>query len=450
MLIVQRYNRTPGKWLAGQQLASRMHLRARLVVHDDQFCFVQVEHLAKLLSDLKLVVPVPRGEGLLVSNPNKFFRIGLEIAALRNGQAERRCSQNIGDKPKTLPIPRIQVWTGAFLNRQFRGEERLLAIESHLGGALGPVEPMHQERIQLLIFPHPHLHRQALHRPDQAQSARFDLDLAADSAGVGTVPNQSHLDLRIGVATLIAQVTQAPVRQGNNHIRIAVPVKISEVDFRHRAAIEFIKAELGCLFLESGKTEIAPHSDFFSNRPEVQPSIIIVIDCYNLADTRISRKCDFLSLSAIEADADFPITHHRQVRPQVVIEIAGAKNGACDPIGRLAGNQPSAALFFQQQRRPLLPASDHIRDPVPVPIFHHYRMGVVKRGRDPGSAGDICEKQRAELAIDPHLIAIPCHCYQIQFPREIQVHQRSVNRAQSAQAAQRRDIHRQSIRPEFE
>src|SRR5207302_8581379 len=220
------------------------------------------------------------------------------------------------------------------------------------------------------------------------QSARFDLDFAADSAGVGTVPKQLHLDLRIGVATLIAQVTQAPIRQGDNHIRIAVHVKISEVDFRHRAAIEFIKAELGCLFLKSGKTEIAPHPDFFSNRPEVQPSIVIVIDRHELTDTLdprfwtriktlnrpltrpsstlspsegerdgvrgrftesgLSRECNLLSLSAIDADADFPITHHRQVRPQVVIEIAGAKNGAGDPMGRLAGDQPSAALFFEE------------------------------------------------------------------------------------------------------
>ncbi len=77
---------------------------------------------------------------------------------------------------------------------------------------------MHQERIQHLMFPHPHLDRQALHRPDQTQSARFDLDLAADSAGVGTVPKHLHLHLRIGVATLIAQVTQASIRQGDDHI----------------------------------------------------------------------------------------------------------------------------------------------------------------------------------------------------------------------------------------
>ena len=225
---------------------------------------------------------------------------------------------------------------------------------------------MHQKRIELLIFPHPDLHRQTLHRPDQTQSARFDFDLAADPAGVGTVPNQSHFDLRIGVAALIAQVTQAPVRQGDDHIRIAVLVKISEVDFRHRAAIEFIKTELSCLFLKSGKTEIAPRADFFSDRPKIQPSIIIVIDGHKLVETRrFRRDGDFLSLSAIEADADFPITHDRQIRPQVVIEIAGGKNRACDPIGRLAGNQLSAALFFQEQRRPFLPARDHVHDSRP-------------------------------------------------------------------------------------
>src|SRR3954470_6823317 len=208
---------------------------------------------------------------------------------------------------------------------------------------------MYQERIELLVLSHPHLYRPVMDRPDQAQSARCDLDLAANAAGVGTGAKQSHLDLRIAVAALITQVTQAPIREGDNHIRIAVHVKISEVDFRHRAAIELIKAELGRLFLKSGKTEIAPDPDFFSNRPEVQPAIIIVIDRDNLADTRISRKRDFLSLSAIEAEADFAITYHRQIRPQVVIEIAGAKNRPRDPVGRLARNEPSAALFFQKQ-----------------------------------------------------------------------------------------------------
>src|SRR4051812_16294579 len=136
---------------------------------------------------------------------------------------------------------------------------------------------MYQERIELLVLSHAHLYRPVMDRPDQAQSARCDLDLAPNAAGVGTGPKQSHLDLRKAVAALIAQVTQAPIREGDDHIRIAVQVKVSEVDFRHRAAIELMKAELGGLFLKPGKTEIAPYADFLSNRPEVQPAIIIVI-----------------------------------------------------------------------------------------------------------------------------------------------------------------------------
>src|SRR5882672_7039714 len=116
MLMVERHERALGKWFARKELARRMHLCARLVVHHHQSCFIQVEHLAKLFSDLKQELPVPRGKGLFVSDPNKFFWIGLDVVALRKGQAERCRSQNIGDKPKTLPIPRVQVWTGAFLN----------------------------------------------------------------------------------------------------------------------------------------------------------------------------------------------------------------------------------------------------------------------------------------------------------------------------------------------
>src|SRR3954469_15457637 len=140
---------------------------------------------------------------------------------------------------------------------------------------------MHQERIELLVLSHPHLYRPVMDRPDQAQSARGDLDLAPNAAGVGTGAKQSHLDLRIAVAALITQVTQAPIREGDNHIRIAVHVKISEVDFGHRAAIELIKAELGGLFLKSGQAKIAPYPDRLSNPPKIQPAIIIVIHRHN-------------------------------------------------------------------------------------------------------------------------------------------------------------------------
>src|SRR4051812_26503352 len=115
MLVVQRHERASGKRLSRPQLIGGMHLRAWLVVHHREFCFIEVEHLAKLLRDLKLVAAVLRRKGLLGSNPDQFLRIGLNVTALRHGKAERRCSQDIRDKPKTLSIPRIQEWTGAFL-----------------------------------------------------------------------------------------------------------------------------------------------------------------------------------------------------------------------------------------------------------------------------------------------------------------------------------------------
>ena len=278
MLVVERHQRALRKWPARKQLVRGMHFRAWLVVHHHQFCFVQIEHFTQLLGDLKLVVSVARNEGLLVSNPNQLFRIGLDIAALGHRQTERRSSQNICDKLEPFSIPHIHVGTGAFLDRQLQSEERLPAIERQFRRALGPVEPMHQKRIQLLVFPDAQLHRQALNRPDQAQPAGFDLDFAAKPAGVGTSPEQPHFDLRIGVAALIAQETQSPVRQGDDDIRIAVQIEISEVDFRHRAAIELIEAELSGLLLKSGEAEIPPDPDFFSDQPEIQPTVAVIID----------------------------------------------------------------------------------------------------------------------------------------------------------------------------
>src|SRR3954464_12768927 len=50
-----------------------------LVVHHGHFGFIQVEHLAKFFRDLKLVTPGLRREGLLVSKPDQFLRIGLNV-----------------------------------------------------------------------------------------------------------------------------------------------------------------------------------------------------------------------------------------------------------------------------------------------------------------------------------------------------------------------------------
>ena len=51
MLLVQRHQGARGEWFARQQFIGRMHFDARLVVHDDQFRFVEVEHFAKLFCD---------------------------------------------------------------------------------------------------------------------------------------------------------------------------------------------------------------------------------------------------------------------------------------------------------------------------------------------------------------------------------------------------------------
>ena len=83
------------------------------------------------------------------------------------------------------------------------------------------------------MLSHPHLHWQALHGPDQAQTVRLNLDFATNSARVRTVPNHFHLHLQVGVATVVSQKAQPPARQSHDDIRIAVSVEISKVDFRH-------------------------------------------------------------------------------------------------------------------------------------------------------------------------------------------------------------------------
>src|SRR5687767_7206694 len=107
MLTVQGHDRARGKRFAWKQLVGGMHLSAGLVIHDDEFCFVQIEYFAKLLGKTELEISVARGEGLVISNPDQFLGIGLNVVALGQRQTERRGSENIGDKPKALSIPRI-------------------------------------------------------------------------------------------------------------------------------------------------------------------------------------------------------------------------------------------------------------------------------------------------------------------------------------------------------
>ena len=253
---------------------------------------------------------------------------------------------------------------------------------------------MHQKRIKLPILSHPHLHWQSLHRPYQAQTVRLNFDFATDSARIRTVPNHFHLHLQVGVATVVSQKAQPPARQSHDDIRIAVPVEISKVDFRHCVIREWFKAELGGLFLKSGQTKIAPHSDFFANRPQIKPAIVVEIDGHQLAESLASRHRDVLSLSSIKTNANTPGTHDRQVRPQVVIEIACAKSRSSHPTTLLARNQLSATLLFQEQRRSVRPACDHIHDMVAVPILHDDRLHIAQRCGHPGSARDIGERYR--------------------------------------------------------
>ena len=207
---------------------------------------------------------------------------------------------------------------------------------------------MHHKRIQLPILSHSHLHWQALHRPHQAQSTRFDLNSATDPARVRTVSKHFHLHLQVGVATFVSQKTHPPACQSDDDIRIAVSVEISKVDFRHRAIRVRSQAERDGLFLKSGQAKVAPHSDFFTNRPQVKPAVVVVIDRHQLAKNLATRHRDLPLLSSIKTNANTPLTHDRQVRPQVVIKIARAKSRSFHPTILLARNQLPTTLLFQK------------------------------------------------------------------------------------------------------
>ena len=110
---------------------------------------------------------------------------------------------------------------------------------------------MHHKRIKLPVLSNTHLHWQALHRPSQAQSIRFDLNFATDPARIRTVSKHLHLHLQVSVATFVSQKTYPPACQSDDHIRIAVSVEISKVDFRHRAIRVRFQSEWDGLFLKS-------------------------------------------------------------------------------------------------------------------------------------------------------------------------------------------------------
>jgi hypothetical protein len=64
------------------------------------------------------------------------------------------------------------------------------------------------------------------------------------------------------------------------------------------------------------------------------------------------------------------------------------------PTTLLARNQLSATLLFQEQRRSVRPACDHIHDIVTVPVLHDNRLHVAQRCRHPGHSRDIGKRHR--------------------------------------------------------
>src|SRR4030095_5185622 len=145
------------------------------------------------------ILSVPRRKGLLAADPDHLLGIGLNGTTLGDGKSERGGAQYVRDKPKPESIPGVQVRTGTFLDGEFQGEEWFLTVEWDFGGALGPIEPVHHKRIQLLVFSHADFDGKAIHGADQAQSARFDFHLATQPTGIGAGAEQAHFDLSIVV-----------------------------------------------------------------------------------------------------------------------------------------------------------------------------------------------------------------------------------------------------------
>src|SRR5207237_173620 len=123
MLLAKRRHCAWGKRLGRQQFIGGMHFGARVMVYHHELCVIEVKHLAKLFRDLNLVAPIPCREGLLRADPNQLFWISVGIAALRDGQAEWRCSQNVRDEAEALSVPSVEVWAGAFLESQFQRQQ---------------------------------------------------------------------------------------------------------------------------------------------------------------------------------------------------------------------------------------------------------------------------------------------------------------------------------------
>src|SRR5689334_20139689 len=98
------------------------------------------------------------------------------------------------------------------------------------------------------------------------------------TTGVGTIANQTQLQLSVGVAAVISPKLQ-PIGGAQNQICVAIIIKVSRHDRLNWPGLT--EAQLRSNIREAALSQITPDSHATPVNNHVQPAVVVVIDQQN-------------------------------------------------------------------------------------------------------------------------------------------------------------------------
>ena len=213
---------------------------------------------------------------MFIADPDEFLGIGIDVASGGEGETEGRGAEDVGDEAKCFSVPGVEIRAGTFLDGEFESEEGLFAVDGPFGGALWPIEPMDEKRIERLVFADSDLDGKTIDGANKAEFAGLNFDAGTDAAGVRAIADEADFDLSVGVAALVAQIAESAGADRDEGVGIAIQIEVGETNFGNVG--QLIQAELRRAVFESGETKVAPGAKLLAEGPEVEPAVVVVID----------------------------------------------------------------------------------------------------------------------------------------------------------------------------
>ena len=260
---------------------------------------------------------------------------------------------------------------------------------------------MRPQGVYFLPLSQPDFYRQLVNRPHHAQSAGSNLNLDAQSAGIGAVAFQPKFELSVLIASVVSQNSQGLIGQRQQQIRITIAVQICRLDGKEaglrriaQIPINPIQPDRLSRLRKSSQASIAPRPQACASKSQhVQPAVVIIIQQQNLLKVGgigLDRRRFW---PALKLDRQSVIQQGDNVRAQIIVEIAqGNEAGRWQVVQCIAFGPSQASLPQPQPRRFSGTQETKIQQIVAIPILQRHLPHALQVRRQACVRRPVCKR----------------------------------------------------------